>query len=193
MHDTDTLAGTTGDLAIDIAALTRVEGEGSLRLRVRNGTVEEAHLGIFEAPRYFERLVVGRTPDEVIDIVARICGICPVAYQMTAVHAFEHALSVPIDPAVRALRRLLYCGEWIESHALHVYLLHLPDVLDDQRVPPVIPEVVPVAQPVLPFAEQLVQPNALLVDRLVGILSIGHAVLHPSEIEGVQVVSPFVS
>ena len=129
MHDTATLAGSSGDLAIDIAGLTRVEGEGSLRLRVRNGTVEEAHLEIFEAPRYFERLVVGRTPDEVIDIVARICGICPVAYQMTAVHAFEHGLGIQVDPSIRALRRLLYCGEWIESHALHVYLLHLPDFL----------------------------------------------------------------
>jgi coenzyme F420-reducing hydrogenase alpha subunit len=129
MHDTGLPTGTSGDLVVDIAGLTRVEGEGSLRLRVRDGAVEEAHLEIFEAPRYFERLVVGRTPDEVIDIVARICGICPVAYQMTAVHAFEHGLGIPIDPQVRALRRLLYCGEWIESHALHVYLLHLPDFL----------------------------------------------------------------
>jgi coenzyme F420-reducing hydrogenase alpha subunit len=120
---------TAGDLEVDVAGLTRVEGEGSLRLRVRNGQVEEAHLAIFEAPRYFEQLVVGRGPDEVIDIVARICGICPVAYQMTAVHAFEAGLGIPVDPAVRALRRLLYCGEWIESHALHVYLLHLPDFL----------------------------------------------------------------
>jgi sulfhydrogenase subunit alpha len=129
MHDTDGYAGPSGDFTVDIAGLTRVEGEGSLRLQVRDGVVEKAHLEIFEAPRYFERLVVGRTPDEVIDIVARICGICPVAYQMTAVHAFEHGLGIPIDPATRALRRLLYCGEWIESHALHVYLLHLPDFL----------------------------------------------------------------
>jgi sulfhydrogenase subunit alpha len=129
MHDTNKLLEPTGDLTVDIAGLTRVEGEGSLRLQVRNGVVEVAHLEIFEAPRYFEQLVVGRTPDEVIDIVARICGICPVAYQMTAVHAFEHGLGIEIDPAVRALRRLLYCGEWIESHALHVYLLHLPDFL----------------------------------------------------------------
>ncbi len=129
MHDTDTMTEQSDDLTVDIAGLTRVEGEGSLRLRVRGGVVEQAHLEIFEAPRYFERLVVGRTPDEVIDIVARICGICPVAYQMTAVHAFEAAYGIEIDPAVRALRRLLYCGEWIESHALHVYLLHLPDFL----------------------------------------------------------------
>jgi sulfhydrogenase subunit alpha len=113
----------------EVEQLTRVEGEGSLHLRVRDGEVVDARLAIFEAPRYFERLVVGRTPDEVLDIVARICGICPIAYQMTAVHAFERLFEVPIDPGVRALRRLLYLGEWIESHALHVFLLHAPDFL----------------------------------------------------------------
>ncbi len=119
----------SGERLFDVGQLTRVEGEGSLTLRVRDGAVVEAHLGIFEAPRYFERLVVGREPDEVIDIVARVCGICPVAYQMSAVHAFEALFGVEIDPAIRALRRLFYCGEWIESHALHVYLLHAPDFL----------------------------------------------------------------
>ena len=109
--------------------LSRVEGEGSLTLRVQGGDVVEARLGIFEAPRYFERLVVGRTPDEVIDIVARICGICPIAYQMSAVHAFESGLGIVVDPAIRRLRRLLYAGEWIQSHALHIYLLHAPDFL----------------------------------------------------------------
>jgi len=121
--------GHGGDLRFQVENLTRVEGEGSLHLRVRDGVVEEAHLAIFEAPRYFEALVVGRTPDEVIDIVARICGICPVAYQMSAVHAFEDLFHVAVDPQVRALRRLLYCAEWIESHALHIYLLHAPDFL----------------------------------------------------------------
>lgn len=109
--------------------ITRVEGEGTLSLTVRDGEVVDARLKIFEAPRYFERLVVGRTGDEVLDIVARICGICPIAYQMSAVHAFEDLYGVRVDPSVRALRRLLYCGEWIQSHALHVYLLHAPDFL----------------------------------------------------------------
>jgi sulfhydrogenase subunit alpha len=113
----------------EVGELTRVEGEGSLRLRVRDGEVVEARLGIFETPRYFEQIIVGRTPDEVIDIVARICGICPVAYQMSASHAFEDLFGVRIDPSSRALRRLFYCGEWIESHALHIYLLHAPDFL----------------------------------------------------------------
>jgi sulfhydrogenase subunit alpha len=126
MHDTGTTAEST---RFSVRQLTRVEGEGRLELMVRDGAVTDVRLEIFEAPRYFERLVVGRTPDEVIDIVARICGICPVAYQMSAVHAFERLFGVEIDPIVRRLRRLFYCGEWIESHALHVYLLHAPDFL----------------------------------------------------------------
>ena len=117
------------DLRFEVRNLTRVEGEGSLHLLVRDGQVAEARLQIFEAPRYFEALVVGRTPDEVLDIVSRICGICPVAYQMSAVHAFEDLFGVQVEPSTRALRRLLYCAEWIESHALHIYLLHAPDFL----------------------------------------------------------------
>jgi sulfhydrogenase subunit alpha len=125
MHGTT----TQGDRHFEIGQLTRVEGEGSLDLRVAADGTVAAQLRIFEAPRYFERLVIGRTPDEVLDIVARICGICPVAYQMSAVHAFESLFEVEIDPEVRRLRRLLYCGEWIESHALHIFLLHAPDFL----------------------------------------------------------------
>ena len=125
MHGTERV----GDRTYDVRGITRVEGEGTLKVRVRAGVVEEARLEIFEAPRYFERIIRGRTPDEVLDIVARICGICPVAYQMTAVHAFEDLFGVEVDPEVRRLRRLMYCGEWLQSHALHIYLLHAPDFL----------------------------------------------------------------
>jgi sulfhydrogenase subunit alpha len=113
----------------EVVGIARVEGEGTLKLRISDGDVREARLSIFEAPRYFEKLVVGRSPNEVIDITARICGICPVAYQMSSAMAFEHLFEVEIDPQVRALRRLFYWGEWIESHALHVYMLHAPDFL----------------------------------------------------------------
>ncbi|MBI4604874.1 MAG: Ni/Fe hydrogenase subunit alpha [Planctomycetes bacterium] len=109
--------------------LTRVEGEGAFYLRVRGRKVEEARLAIFEPPRFFEALLRGRSFAEVPDIVARICGICPVAYQMSSVRAIENAFAMAPAAEVRRLRRLLYCGEWIESHALHVYLLHAPDFL----------------------------------------------------------------
>ena len=114
---------------IKVDYLARVEGEGGLEVTTSNGEVTDVKLRIFEPPRFFEALLRGRSCLEAPDITARICGICPVAYQMSAVHAVENALGVTIDPQVRALRRLLYCGEWIESHALHIYLLHAPDFL----------------------------------------------------------------
>ncbi|HTW55704.1 MAG TPA: Ni/Fe hydrogenase subunit alpha [Thermoplasmata archaeon] len=114
---------------IRVDYIARVEGEGALRVRIRDRSVEEVELRIFEPPRFFEALLRGRQYTEAPDITARICGICPVAYQMSSCHAMERALGLVPPPAVRALRRLLYCGEWIESHALHVYLLHAPDFL----------------------------------------------------------------
>ena len=114
---------------IRVEAISRVEGEGALHIRLQDGRVVDVQLNIYEPPRLFEALLRGRALEEVPDITARICGICPVAYQMTAVHALESALGVNISPEIRRLRRLLYCGEWIESHALHVHLLHAPDFL----------------------------------------------------------------
>jgi coenzyme F420-reducing hydrogenase alpha subunit len=114
---------------IKVGYLARVEGEGGLTIRVRGGRVERVQLEIFEPPRFFEALLRGRAFTEAPDITARICGICPIAYQMSAVHAMEDACGVRVDGQLRALRRLLYCGEWIESHALHIVLLHAPDFL----------------------------------------------------------------
>jgi coenzyme F420-reducing hydrogenase alpha subunit len=112
-----------------VDALARVEGEGRLWVRVRRGQVEEVRLDIYEPPRFFEALLRGRDFREAVDITARICGICPWAYQMSAAQAMEDACGVRVPRGVRDLRRLVYCGEWIESHALHVYLLHAPDFL----------------------------------------------------------------
>jgi coenzyme F420-reducing hydrogenase alpha subunit len=114
---------------IKVGYLARVEGEGALYIKISNGQVKDVQLKIFEPPRFFEALLRGRMFAEAPDITARICGICPVAYQMSAVHAMERALGVTVDGQLRALRRLLYCGEWIESHMLHVYMLHAPDFL----------------------------------------------------------------
>jgi sulfhydrogenase subunit alpha len=118
-----------GSRTLSVASLARVEGEGSMHVVVRDGEVRDVELRIFEPPRFFEAFLRGRSYTEVPDITARICGICPVAYQMSACQAIEDACGVTVEPQVRALRRLLYCGEWIESHALHIYLLHAPDFL----------------------------------------------------------------
>ena len=110
-------------------ALARVEGEGEMYVRVRGDEVLDVELRIYEPPRLFEALLRGRSFTEAPDITARVCGICPVAYQMSACEAMEDALGVSIPDEIRALRRLIYCGEWLESHSLHLYMLHAPDFL----------------------------------------------------------------
>jgi sulfhydrogenase subunit alpha len=117
------------DRLIDVPGLARVEGEGALHVRVRDGSVDDVRLEIYEPPRFFEAFLRGRRHTEPPDITARICGICPVAYQMSACAAIEDACGVTVPPEIADLRRLLYCGEWIESHVLHIYLLHAPDFL----------------------------------------------------------------
>ena len=109
--------------------LARVEGEGSLTVQIEGGRVEHAELRIFEPPRFFEALLRGRSFAEAPDITARICGICPVAYQTSSMNAMENLCGVEVSEPIRMLRRMLYCGEWIESHALHIYMLHAPDFL----------------------------------------------------------------
>lgn len=116
---------------IRVGALARVEGEGALHVEIADGQVQSVRLDIYEPPRFFEAFLRGRDIREVPDITARICGICPVAYQMGSCHALEKAVGIfdQIDPPIRTLRTLMYCGEWIESHVLHMFLLHLPDFL----------------------------------------------------------------
>lgn len=122
----------TKSRTINIDYLARVEGEGALYIELSQDKVKDVKLKIFEPPRFFEALLRGRSFLEAPDITSRICGICPVAYQMSAVTAMENALSLSIPEEIQAFRRLLYCGEWIESHSLHVYMLHAPDFLGFQ-------------------------------------------------------------
>jgi coenzyme F420-reducing hydrogenase alpha subunit len=117
------------DRALTVGSLARVEGEGAMHVRVEDGRVSDVRLEIYEPPRFFEAFLRGRSYTEPPDITARICGICPVAYQMSACLAIEDACGVTVSDSIQNLRRLLYCGEWMSSHALHIYLLHAPDFL----------------------------------------------------------------
>ena len=114
---------------VTVNYLARVEGEGALLVKIKDGAVTDVNLKIFEPPRFFEAFLRGRDFREAPDLTSRICGICPIAYQMSAVHAMEDVCGVTVYGPLRDLRRLVYCGEWIESHVLHIYLLHAPDFL----------------------------------------------------------------
>ncbi len=121
---------------IKVDYLARVEGEGALDINISDGQVTDVRFSVIEPPRLFEAFLIGRSYDELPDLVARICGICPVAYQMSSVHAAEHAFGIKMTSALRQLRRLFYCGEWIESNTLHVYMLAAPDFLGYESIVP---------------------------------------------------------
>jgi sulfhydrogenase subunit alpha len=139
--------------------LARVEGEGGMLVKMRDGSVTDVKLQIYEPPRFFEAFLRGRQFTEAPDITARICGICPVAYQMSSCLAMESLAGVEVGGQLRALRRLLYCGEWIESHTLHVYMLHAPDFLG------------------VSSAVELAQINPELVEKALRLKKIGNDVM----------------
>ncbi|MDJ0942307.1 MAG: nickel-dependent hydrogenase large subunit [Kiloniellales bacterium] len=114
---------------IQVEALARVEGEGRFKVRLEGDKVVSSEFSIFEPPRYFEGLLRGRSFRDAPDVTSRICGICPIAYIMGASQAMEDALGWQIPRPIADLRRLIYCGEWIQSHVLHTHLLHAPDFL----------------------------------------------------------------
>jgi sulfhydrogenase subunit alpha len=120
-------SSTTREIRTDY--LARVEGEGAMKVTVRGDRVEEVEFRIFEPPRFFEALLRGRHFTEAPDLTARICGICPIAYIASSCNAMEAVCGVELPDDLRSLRRLVYCGEWIESHVLHTAMLHAPDFL----------------------------------------------------------------
>lgn len=152
-----------------VEQLARVEGEGALHVEVTDGSVTDVRLAIFEPPRFFEGFLVGRSYTEPPDITARICGICPVAYQMSACLAVEDACGVRVDGTLEDLRRLLYCGEWIESHTLHISMLHAPDFLG------------------VPSAIELAEIDRPIVERALRLKKAGNRVL---EVIGGRAIHP---
>jgi len=115
--------------SIKVDFLARVEGEGGLTVNLKGDQVTNVQFRIYEPPRFFEAFLRGRRFTEAPDITARICGICPIAYQISSTQAMENICGVSLNGQLQALRRMIYCGEWIESHVLHIYMLHAPDFL----------------------------------------------------------------
>ena len=154
---------------LKVSSLARVEGEGALHVVIEDGQVLQADLQIYEPPRFFEAFLRGRQHTEANDITSRICGICPVAYQASAWQAIEDACGVVVEDRIAELRRLLYCGEWISSHSLHIYLLHVPDFLG------------------YPDAITLAKDHRAIVERGLSMKKAGNAIL---ELVGGRAIHP---
>lgn len=114
---------------IRIEHLARVEGHGGVTVVLEDGAVSDVRFDVFEAARLVETLVRGRSYEDVSQILSRICAICSVAHALTSIKATERAFGVEVSPQTKALRDLLFRGENIESHALHLFFLALPDYL----------------------------------------------------------------
>ena len=130
---------------IHIEHVTRVEGHGSIRIDTNKGVVEDVKLEIVEANRFFESFVRGLNPHDVPPTVARICGICCVGHHLAATRAVEDALGLDVSEQTVILRKLLNLSQFMQSHALHVFFLAVPDYAGAQSILPLAktrPEVV---------------------------------------------------
>jgi len=123
-------------LSVDVHHVTRVEGHGNIRVRARDGVVEQVQWQVPEAPRFFEAMVRGRSWEEIQIVACRICGICSFAHSLASIKAVEAAMGVEVSEQTDKLRILAYGGEQLESHVLHVGYLVAPDLLGVKSVVP---------------------------------------------------------
>jgi sulfhydrogenase subunit alpha len=126
--------------------LTRVEGHGRVELLLKDGRLDDVVVRLLESPRLFEALVVGRHYEEVPDLVCRICAICSAVHKLASLQALESAMKIEIPPLAATLRELLMLGGHIQSHALHLFCLILPDLCGTQDVVALLRQADPLAQ-----------------------------------------------
>ncbi len=112
---------------ISVDVISRVEGDGGIQVYTKDGKVDKVLVDIFEGPRMIEALIRGKTYQESISLVSRICAICTVSHRYVSIKAIEKALKVKVPEKVKLLRELMHLSEYVESHILHVYYLALPD------------------------------------------------------------------
>ncbi|MBS7654889.1 Ni/Fe hydrogenase subunit alpha [Candidatus Bathyarchaeota archaeon] len=117
---------------IEVGYISRVEGQGEIKIKIVDNAVEEARFGIFEPPKFFEAFLIGRKYNEVHELTSRICGICPVPHQICALRAIENALKLEVSEQTRKLRMLMNFANHLQSHALNLYLLAAPDYLNHE-------------------------------------------------------------
>ncbi|RLF83299.1 Ni/Fe hydrogenase subunit alpha [Thermococci archaeon] len=116
-------------IPITVDHIARVEGKGGIEIVTSDEGIKEVKLNIIEGPRFFEAITLGKKLEEALAVYPRICSFCSAAHKLTALEAAEKAIGFTPRPEIQDLRDLLYIGDMIESHVLHLYLLVLPDYL----------------------------------------------------------------
>lgn len=116
-------------MKIKVPYLSRVEGHAHLVVDANAGEVVECRLEVIETPRFFEKLLVGKHFSEVAGLASRICGVCSHSHTIVSLMATEKAFGLDVSHQVTSLRRLLMCGEILQSHLVHLYFMAVPDYL----------------------------------------------------------------
>jgi len=113
---------------LDINPLTRVEGHGRIKVFLAGRKVEKVSLSLFESPRLFEALLKDKTYAELPEIICRICSLCSTVHRICSLLAIEKAMGIQVSEQVQLYRELILYGGHIQSHALHLFCLVLPDI-----------------------------------------------------------------
>ncbi len=136
---------TKVDCNIDVHHITRVEGHGNIHIKIKEGELVEATWAVVETPRFFEMMVKGMSADRVPFLTSRICGICSISHSLASIRSLERAMDIPVPASAEKLRLLAMHGETLQSHALHIFFLAVPDFVNTPNVLPLIeshPEIV---------------------------------------------------
>lgn len=126
------------DCNIDIHHLTRVEGHGDIRINIEQGELKEATWAVVETPRFFEVMVKGLSAERVPFLTSRICGICSISHTLASIRSLERAMQITPPPTAVTLRELAMHGETLQSHALHLFFLAVPDFVGTHDVRPLL-------------------------------------------------------
>lgn len=129
------MATVTGNKRISIDPITRLEGHGKIDIFLDDqGDVANAYLQIPEL-RGFEKFCVGRPAEDMPNLTARICGVCPEAHHLAATKALDGVFKVDPPPLAKKLRELFYSIFYTTDHTTHFYALGGPDFVVGPKAP----------------------------------------------------------
>ncbi len=104
--------------------IAKIEGHGIVKIDFKEHT---AQLQVLEGERLFEGILIGRNYIDAPFVTSRICGVCPTAHNIASIKAIEDVFGVSPSEKTVNLRKLMLCGQMIQSHVLHLFFLALPD------------------------------------------------------------------